>query len=322
LISDDHLWLLALALVIDAALGDPAFLWQRLPHPVAMIGRLIGVLDRKLNREDHPPTRRKVLGVIALVLVVKTAAIVGWGLESLFSSFAFGWVGTVIIVAVMLAGRSLYDHVAAVATGFANGGIDAARAALAKIVGRDPESLDEAGISRAAIETTAENFSDGLVAPALWFALLGLPGLLAYKAINTADSMIGHLSPRYRDFGWAAARLDDLVNWPAARLSGLLIAVAAPLGGGSFGKALGAMRADAGKHRSPNAGWPEAAMAAALGVSLAGPRSYDGKVVDDAFINASGREPALPDIRKALRVYVGAWLAFVLGVVLVSAMTV
>jgi adenosylcobinamide-phosphate synthase len=218
----------------------------------------------------------------------------------------------------MLAGRSLYDHVAAVAVAFERHGLAAARAAIKKIVGRDPESLDEAGLSRAAIESAAENFSDGLVAPALWFALLGLPGMLACKAINTADSMIGHRSPRYRDFGWATARLDDLVNWPAARLSGLLIALAAPLAGGAIGEALRTMFADARKHRSPNGGWPEAAMAGALGIRLLGPRTYGGSVADDPFLNAAGRDATPADIWRALRVYLGAWAIFFLAVLLLA----
>jgi adenosylcobinamide-phosphate synthase len=218
----------------------------------------------------------------------------------------FGWVATIVVVAIFLAGRSLYDHVAAVPKAFASG-IDAARAAVARIVGRDPASLDEPRICRAAIESTAENFSDGVVAPAVWFLLLGLPGLFAYKAINTADSMIGHLTPRHKDFGWATARLDDLVNLPASRLAGLLIAFGAPAAGGSLATAFRIMLSDAGKHRSPNAGWPEAAMAASLGLVLAGPRHYAGIIVIDPFLNEHGRRDAMPeDIRRALRVYVAA----------------
>jgi adenosylcobinamide-phosphate synthase len=216
----------------------------------------------------------------------------------------------VIVAAILLAGRSLYDHVADVAA-YLRLGIANARVAVSRIVGRDPGSLSEAQICRAAIESAAENFSDGVVAPALWFLLLGLPGIAAYKAVNTADSMIGHLTPRYVDFGWAAARLDDLVNLPASRLAGALIALAAPLVGGSVAQSLRVMAADAGKHRSPNAGWPEAAMAAALGLALAGPRRYAGIIVDDPFLNAAGRREATPaDIRRALRVYLGAWAIF------------
>jgi adenosylcobinamide-phosphate synthase len=316
----DRLWILSLALVLDALIGDPERIWQRIPHPVTVIGWLVANLDRILNRPDRSPSARRRLGVLAILMVAILAAAIGWGLQVLFAALPFGWIGTVSVAAVMLAGRGLYDHVAAVGIAFDLAGIEAARKEIAKIVGRDPDSLDEAGISRAAIESAAENFSDGLVAPALWFVLLGLPGLLAYKAINTADSMIGHRSARYRDFGWAAARLDDLVNWPAARLAAAVIALAAPLAGGSIAHSLRVMSADARKHRSPNAGWPEAAMAGALGVALAGPRRYAGIVFEDAFINAGGRRNPTPeDIRRSLRVYIGAWGALFALVLAVSA---
>jgi adenosylcobinamide-phosphate synthase len=299
-IAAAHLWLLPLALLLDAAIGDPDVIWRRAPHPVALLGNLIALLDRSLNRA---PLQR-ILGAVAILIVAALAAGVGYALERLFASFPFGWIGTAIVASIFLAARSLHDHVAAVRDAFASSGITAARAAVSRIVGRDPASLDEARICRAAIESTAENFSDGVVAPALWFAVLGLPGLLAYKAINTADSMIGHLSDRYRKFGWAAARLDDLVNLPASRIAGPLIALAAPTAGGSIGEAFRIMWRDAGKHRSPNAGWPEAAMAAALGLALAGPRRYAGNIVSDPFLNESGRRSATPqDISRAIGVY-------------------
>lgn len=302
----DRLWLLAAALVLDAIMGDPEAMWRRVPHPVAALGAIIGWLDRLLNREAWTADTRRYVGAAVLALVVVLAATVGWLLSRVFAALPLGALGTVVVAAVLLAGRSLYDHVAAVADAF-NRGISAARATVARIVGRDPTSLDEPRICRAAIESTAENFSDGVVAPAIWFLLLGLPGLFAYKAINTADSMIGHLSPRHRDFGWAAAKLDDLVNLPASRLAGALIALAAPICGGNVATAFRRMITDASKHRSPNAGWPEAAMAGALGLALAGPRRYGGVSVDDPFLNAGGREEATPDdIRRALRVYVGA----------------
>ena len=319
MISADHFWLLVVALLLDAAFGDPDFLWARAPHPVVVLGALIGFADRQLNREHLSNTWRRVLGAIAILIIVEIAVGVGFALEAIFARLQYGWYGTLIVASVLLAGRSLYDHVAAVAKAFATG-IEAARAAVSQIVGRDPASLDEARICRAAIESTAENFSDAVIAPALWFLLFGLPGLFAYKAINTADSMIGHLTDRYKDFGWAAARLDDLVNLPASRLSGLLIAVAAPLAGGDIGIAFRAMMIEARRHRSPNAGWPEAAMAAALGVALAGPRRYGGIIVNDPFLNDGGRREATPDdIRRALRVYLGANALFLAVVAWVAA---
>jgi adenosylcobinamide-phosphate synthase len=187
------------------------------------------------------------------------------------------------------------------------------------IVGRDPESLSADGVARAAIESTAENFSDGLIAPAFWFLALGLPGIIAYKAINTADSMIGHRTPRHLHFGWAAARLDDAVNWPAARISGMLIALAAPIAKGSTGRAWRVMLRDARLHRSPNAGWPEAAMAGALDLALAGPRIYGDLIVNDRFIHEDGRHEAGPgDISRALRITVGAGLAVVMAIIAIG----
>jgi len=309
LISGDHLWILALALILDAIVGDPDWLWRRLPHPVVVIGRAIDWTDRTWNDADFSAGRRKGASIVAVAILVVFAATVGWLLERLLDPAEYDWTGPafVVVVAILLAGRSLYDHVAAVAAAYGSDGIVAARRAVARIVGRDPDDLDEAGLSRAAIESLAENFSDGVVAPAFWFALLGLPGLFAYKAINTADSMIGHRSPRHRDFGWASARLDDLVNWLPARLSAGAIAVAAPLAGGAISTAFRVVGADANNHRSPNAGWPEAAMAGALGVSLSGPRSYDGGVGTEPYLNGGGREPGINDIRRALRVYTGAW---------------
>jgi len=306
--------MLPAALALDAVLGDPDFVWRRLPHPVALLGRIVGWFDRSLNRLSLHAGFRRVLGVLVILLIVAAAAALGFAIEHLLGLIPYGWIGTVVIAAILLAGRSLDDHVRAVASAFSSGGLDAARIAVSRIVGRDPASLDEAGVCRAAIESTAENFSDGVVAPALWFALLGLPGMLAYKAINTADSMIGHMSPRYEKFGWASARLDDLVNLPASRLAGLLIALAAPVAGGSTAEALRVMRRDAPGHHSPNAGWPEAAMAAALGLALLGPRRYKGVPTAAPYLNPAGRRQAAPgDIRRALHVYRAAFaLLFVL----------
>ena len=310
MISLDHVWILPIAIVIDALAGDPPAIWNRIRHPVAIIGSAIAILDRLLNRSRFPALILRLLGGLTLALVTAAAAGVGYVAELLLANLPFGWVGIVLLAAIMLAGRSLYDHVRAVADAFTDG-LPAARAAIAHIVGRDPGSLDGPRICRAAIETTAENLSDGVIAPALWFAVLGLPGMFAYKAVNTADSMIGHRGERYADFGWAAARVDDLLNLPASRVSGPLVALAAPLARGSVVASLRTMVRDAAKHRSPNAGWPEAAMAGALGVAVAGPRRYGGILVDDPFLNAAGRHDLTPgDIRRGLRVYVGAVVLF------------
>jgi adenosylcobinamide-phosphate synthase len=315
--------ILLLALALDAVIGDPDWLWRRLPHPVVLFGRLIGWLDRRLNSENGSFGRRRMAGVWAVAVLTATAALCGLLLHWIADNVPFGMVLEVVVVAVLLAQRSLYDHVARVAAAFRSGGLVAARRAVSQIVGRDPESLDTAGVCRAAIETTAENFSDGVVAPAFWYLICGLPGLLVYKAVNTADSMIGHKSERYLAFGWAAARFDDVLNLVPARLAGLILTVAAPLVGGSAAGAFGAMWHDAGRHRSPNAGWPEAAMAGAFGLALAGPRRYGGQVVDDAWMNAGGRVDAAPDdIGRALRLLVAGSVvlaALVAGVATVAA---
>jgi adenosylcobinamide-phosphate synthase len=233
--------------------------------------------------------------------VVGVAAFV---LQSVLLLLPFGFIAVALVASSLLAQRSLHDHVARVAAALETGGVEAGRNAVSQIVGRDTAALDEAGVSRAAIESLAENFSDGVVAPALWLALGGLPGGALYKAINTADSMIGHRTPRYEKFGWAAARLDDLVNLPASRLSCLLIlAAAAVMPGASAAQAWRAVRRDAPRHRSPNAGYPEAAMAGALGLSLAGARIYGGVLVDDACMGCGRREANAADIRAALALY-------------------
>ena len=310
LIDDDSLRVLLLALVIDALIGDPDWLWMRVPHPVVAFGWAIDRLDAALNDTSWNDAQRRAAGMLAVMVLVVTAGAVGWLAAGALHAVPFGWVLEAVVASVFVAQRSLYDHVARVQRAFASGGLDAARSAVSAIVGRDPQALDEAGVCRDAIETTAENFSDGVVAPVLWFALLGLPGLMAYKAINTADSMIGHLTERHRAFGWAAARLDDLVNLVPARLSALLLAAASPAAGGSFMGSLRVALDDARRHRSPNAGWPESAMAAALGLALAGPRVYPERVVDDPLINAAGRKDATPaDIRRALRLFVAACVA-------------
>jgi adenosylcobinamide-phosphate synthase len=308
LVDGDALLLVVAALLLDAVIGDPDWLWRRLPHPVVWIGNGIGWLERWLNREDWSRRQRKLAGVVTIIALVSVAMLVGGLLADLLNDNWIGFGVEALIASTLIAQHSLYQHVARVHRAFTEGGLPAARQAVAMIVGRDPEQLDEAGVSRAAIESTAENFSDGIVAPVFWLALLGLPGLIAYKAINTADSMIGHRSTRYIDFGWAAARLDDLVNLIPARLSGILVALAAPVSRGSIIASLKIMMRDASKHRSPNAGWPESAMAGALGIAIAGPRAYAEGVVNDPYLNAEGRTAKPDDIRRALRVFVAACL--------------
>ncbi len=320
LLFTDALALLALALVLDAIVGDPDPIWRRLPHPVTFFGHVIAIADQDFNTPDTSERTRRVYGVVFLTALIAGAFLIGGLIELICRGLPFGEIGIVIVAAVFLAQNSLYRHVAAVSAALKQRGLPGGRAAVARIVGRDPKTLDEAGVSRAAIESCAENFSDGVVAPALWFALLGLPGLLAYKAVNTADSMIGHRSDRHRAFGWASARFDDLVNLPASRLAGALIAFAAPFAGGQIKQAFAVMRHDAGRHRSPNAGWPEAAMAGALGLALAGPRHYPGYPVDDPFLNADGRGDAgADDIDRCLRVYAGACAGLFALVVIAAA---
>jgi adenosylcobinamide-phosphate synthase len=309
LIWGDTLIVVVAALALDALVGDPDWLWRRLPHPVALIGSFIGWLDRRSNLERWSPAQRKLAGIGVVALLLAISVLSGLLIEMALRQLAFGNLLIALVASTLIAQRSLYQHVARVGTAFADGGLAEARRAVAMIVGRDPDQLDEAGVSRAAIESCAENFSDGVVAPVFWLALLGLPGLIAYKAINTADSMIGHLSPRHASFGWAAARLDDLVNLIPARLSGLLVAVVAPIAGGTTATALRIMWRDAAKHRSPNAGWPESAMAGALGLALAGPRRYGTRIVDDVFLNAEARQDAIPsDIGRGLKLLMAACL--------------
>lgn len=292
-----------LSLVIERLTGYPDWLFNRIGHPVTWIGSLIALLDKKWNRESASFSQRKAAGVAALVVFAGLTVILAWSAQSILLLLPFGLLAVAILGASLPAQKSLEQHVEAVAIALEREGVEGGRMAVSMIVGRDPQKLDEAAICRAAIESLAENFSDGIVAPALWLGLLGLPGGAAYKAINTGDSMIGHRSPRYEAFGWASARLDDLVNLPASRLSGVLFVAAAFFVKGASPKgAIAAIRRDAHHHRSPNAGWPEAALAGALGFALAGPRSYGGQMIDAGFMGEGGRATLVAgDIRTALR---------------------
>lgn len=293
-----------LALLIEAIVGYPGQLLKRIGHPVIWIGSLIDWLDRAFNRENWGRLSRKLAGFAALFVMVGLPAGFAFALERGLLLVPFGFVAVGVLASTLLAQRSLHSHVARVATALDEGGVGAGREAVSHIVGRDPNALDESGICRAAIESLAENFSDGVVAPAFWTAVCGLSGGVAYKAINTGDSMIGHRTTRHRDFGYAVAKLDDLVNLPASRISALLIvAAAAVTRNASVAQSWSAVCRDARRHRSPNAGYPEAAMAGALGLSLAGPRVYGGELVQDAFMG-NGRRNANPqDIRAALTLY-------------------
>jgi adenosylcobinamide-phosphate synthase len=293
-----------LALVIEAALGYPKPLLRTVGHPVTWIGAVIDMLERKLNRPTASARVRRSIGLAVLAAVVGIAAVPAFALERMLLLLPFGTVAIALLASTLLAQRSLHDHVARVADALDHEGLGAGRAAVAHIVGRDPEALDEAGVARAAIESLAENFSDGVVAPALWTAIGGLTAGVAYKAINTADSMLGHRTERLGAFGWAAARLDDLVNLPASRLSAVLLVAAAGLTpGASAAASLRAVRRDAHRHRSPNAGYPEAAVAGALGLALAGPRTYGGTRIDDAVMGDGRRDATPADIRAALALY-------------------
>ena len=299
------------ALAFDALLGDPQWLYRLVPHPVVLLGRLIELGERRLNDPALAGGGRLWRGLLLTLGVIALAATVGLLLgEALFETPG-GWLLTALLASSLLAYRGLYDHVRAVLSALERD-LDLGRIAVSRIVGRDPDRLDAAGVRRAAVESLAENFSDGVVAPAFWFAVLGLPGLCAYKAINTLDSMIGHRGERYEHFGRCAARLDDWVNWLPARLAGaLFVAAAALVPGASPTEAWRALRRDAGKHRSPNAGWQEAAVAGALDLALAGPRRYDGLEVADAFMGNGRRDLTQDDLRRALRLYLAAGLCLV-----------
>jgi len=292
------------ALLIEAVVGYPNRLVRSIGHPVSWIGRLIGKLERHCNRAAAKPVQRRALGITTLLLVVVIVAVVAFVIERGLLLLPFGVIGVGLVASALIAQRSLHEHVAAVADALEKTGVEGGREAVSHIVGRDTAALDKAGVARAAIESLAENFSDGVVAPVFWMLIAGLPGAAVYKAINTADSMIGHRTPRYQAFGWSAARLDDLVNLPASRLSALLIiAAAAVTKSASAAAAWQAVRRDARHHRSPNAGYPEAAMAGALGLALAGPRAYGGVRVDDALMGDGRRAADAGDIRAALGLY-------------------
>jgi len=295
---------LVVALILDALLGEPRPLWDRLPHPAILMGRLIGAADRRFNRGQA----RKLRGVLVTLALLSAGLGIGFGIQVLPDLGVL----EVATIAILVAQKSLVDHVRAVATALRRS-LSEGRQAVAMIVGRDTAAMTGPDVARAAIESAAENLSDGVVAPVFWYLILGLPGLVAYKLINTADSMIGHLTPRYRDFGWAAARLDDVLNLIPARLTALLIALTHGWVDPS------PILRDAPKHRSPNAGWPEAAMAPVLNVALSGPRSYHGLRQDFPWVWPEGRrDPGPDDIDAAIAALWRVWAAVFAFAILIA----
>jgi adenosylcobinamide-phosphate synthase len=310
-----------LALLIELIIGYPDRLVQSIGHPVTWMGQLIAWLDRQLNREGAAAETRRRAGAVALLALLSIVGVVAFVVEQALLLLPFGLLLVAILASTLLAQRSLFLHVANVADALEEGGVDAGRMAVAQIVGRDTTALDQAGVARAAIESLAENFSDGVVAPTIFMVIAGLPGAAVYKAINTADSMIGHRTERYRDFGNTAAQLDDILNLPASRLAALLIVAAAAMSKNT--SAVAAWTAtwrDGPKHISPNAGYPEAAMAGALGLSLGGPRSYEGADVEGAWMGEGRRELGVADIRAALDLYTRADGLLIAMVVVLTAL--
>ena len=297
----------AAALLVERFTGYPKQLFVRLSHPVVWFGKLIDILDDQLNDPALSAREGRLRGVIALAILIAAAFIPAFVIARLVQQLPFGWLAEALIATAFIAQKSMRDHVMAVYEALGTS-LPEARKAVSMIVGRDPAQLDESGVSKAALESLAENTSDGIVAPVLWYALLGLPGIVIYKAVNTADSMIGHKSDKYLHFGWAAARFDDLINLPASRLTGLLFAAAQP---SQFRSVTAIMRRDAPKHQSPNAGWPEAAMAAALGLRFGGPRSYGGEMVDLPYMGEGRDQMDRADILRGVKLFSKSmWLLF------------
>lgn len=289
--------ILILAILLDALIGDPDWLWKRLPHPITLIGKAIGTADKAMNTGSA--TARKLKGAALMVTLIAWAVALGIGLE--FVPYA-GPILSLLLAAILIAQRSLSDHVWAVAEGLRDD-LATGRRMVARIVGRDTAALNESDVSRAAVESAAENFSDGVVAPVFWFMVAGLPGILVYKVVNTADSMIAHKTPKHKDFGLVAAWVDTILNFIPARLTALLLLAA----GLAFEQKTMVLD-DAPRHRSWNAGWPEAAMAGVLGVALSGPRAYGGKRTEEPWLNQNGRKDLGPDdIDAALMLLWRAW---------------
>jgi adenosylcobinamide-phosphate synthase len=318
--ASDPFAVLLLALAIDLAFGDMAVVFRYLPHPVTIARQAIGFFDRRLNREGRSDAARQFRGAITVAVLVGAAAALGWAIGEYLLVVRYAWLAEALLVAVLLTQRSLFEHVAAVGTALQVEGLQGGRAAVATLAGRDPESLDEYGVARAAIEALFETFSAGVIAPGFWYLLLGLPGLFAYKTAATLASVIGHRAPRYLHFGRAAARLGDVLDWIPARLAALLIWLAAlVLPGARFAASIRTTLAYAGKHRSPNTGWPEAAAAGALGLALGGPRRHLGTVINEPWLGEGRARATILDIGAALKLYLAAAACF--AVLLLIALT-
>jgi adenosylcobinamide-phosphate synthase len=310
--------ILFLALALDWLIGDPRWL----PHPVRLMGLATATLERKLNRPARGERTLAIRGLLVALAVAGASAGIGAAITAVVSLIPFGWIIELILVALMLAQRDLFDHVHRVAKALERDGLAGGRAAVRHIVGRDVEALDEHGVARAAVETCAESYGDGVVAPVFWYLLLGLPGLLAFKAISTMDSMIGHQTRRYRAFGMVAARLDDVANWLPARLAGALLSAAgAFVAGASVRQGFRVMIRDHSKHRSPNAGWTEAAAAGALGLALMGPRRYGGELSVDPWLGDGRARASAADVRRCLHLYVIACVLLAAIVALIAVFT-
>lgn len=316
----DTIWLALAALIVEGLAGYPDWAYRAIGHPVSWIGRLIGFGERMLNKTGLSADARRARGWALMAVVLLVVGYIGLAVQERLPHSLGGLAALAVCSSTLIAQRSLHAHVRDVANAL-DESLEAGRTAVARIVGRNVSTLDEAGVARAAIESLAENFSDGVVAPTLWLALFGLPGAAVYKAINTADSMIGHKTKRYRAFGYAAAKIDDAANWPAARIAGGLIVGAAVFSRRTFAmRAWRTMKRDAPSHVSPNAGWPEAAMAGALHVKLGGPRAYGANKVEGVWLG-EGEDPVdRTTIRRALSLYHRALALQFLGLALVAAL--
>lgn len=311
-----------IALLVERFVGYPYLLQRLIKHPVQWMGALVAWCDKRWNKQSETPDNRRAAGIAMLIALCLTTGLLAVVIKSILGAVPLGWIIEALLASTLLAHKQLAEMVGTVAAGL-DRSLAAGRSAVSHIVGRDTTTLDEPEISRAAIETLAENASDGVIAPLFWLLLFGLPGIAVYKAINTADSMVGYLNPRYREFGWASAKLDDLVNWIPARLTALLVVLAAKLmPGASAQSAWDTVRQDALKHKSPNAGWPEAAMAGALGFGLGGKRSYNGEMLDLPQMGSGKRELGPDDIRDAVTLFNRTGTVVLLGVGAMAALAV